>query len=479
MPDCRNVAAIIHADMCEDDRNGYSWEPRWGGDHPDGYKTLVIEGREYGYWLGSYDCSSSVITAWSQALRYTAFEGVLDDAYYTGNMREVFERSGLFYSSNEPNKRGDIYLNDGHHTAMCQDGGDDGVYGYDCLSEFSINENGGCYGGEVGDQTGWESHIREYYDYPWDMNLHYNGLADGAEPAPEPPRVPEQSPGVPYNDLGMTYRAHVENAGWLEPVHDGQTAGTVGYGARLEAIKITPPEGVALTVLLHVENAGDVWWRGVERGVNDPVMGTTGEGRRVEGLQITVTKLPPELVGCVLYYRVHMSDIGWSPWIREGGYAGTRGQGRQVEAVEMRFQVEQDVSSPKGSGGMLYQVHVQDYGWLPVVHDGMVAGTTGQSRRVEAIRFVDVPEGVMFDAIAHCQNLGDVVAHNVRRGSKFTLGTEGEGLRVEAITLEGDARLRYQAHVQDVGWTKECKCGELCGTVGQSRRIEAVRIWIA
>ena len=63
MPDCRNIAAIIHADMCEDDRNGYSWEPRWGGDHPAGYKTLVIEDREYGYWLGSYDCSSSVCTA--------------------------------------------------------------------------------------------------------------------------------------------------------------------------------------------------------------------------------------------------------------------------------------------------------------------------------------------------------------------------------------------------------------------------------
>lgn len=478
MPNCANIAAIIHADMCEDDRNGYSWEPRWGGDHPDGWKSLEIEGREYGYWLGSYDCSSSVITAWSQALRYTAFEGVLDDAYYTGNMREVFERSGLFYSEDSANRRGDIYLSDGSHTAMCQDGGDDGVFGYDAMSHFSINENGEVYGGYVGDQTGYEAYVTAYHDHPWDTNLHYNGAADGAAPAPEPPRVPEQNPGTPYNDLGMTYRTHVENAGWLEPVHDGQTAGTVGYGARLEAIKITPPEGVALNVMLHVEGIGDVWYRGVAKGANDPVMGTEGEGRRVEGIAANVMTLPPKLEGCALYYRVHMSDIGWSPWIREGGFAGTKGQGRQVEAIEMRFQVEQDASTPKGTGGVLYQAHVEGYGWLPVVHDGMVAGTTGQARRTEAIRFVDVPEGVEFDATVHIQNVGDVSAR-VRHGGSVTLGTVGEGLRMEAITLRGNDRLRYQAHVQDVGWTKECKCGELCGTVDQSRRIEAVRIWIA
>ena len=477
MPDCRNIAAIIHADMCEDDRNGYSWEPRWGGDHPDGYKTLEIEGREYGYWLGSYDCSSSVITAWSQALRYTAFEGVLDEAYYTGNMREVFERSGLFYSEDSANRRGDVYLSDGSHTAMCQDGGDDGVYGYDCMSHFSINENGEVYGGYVGDQTGYEAYVTAYHDHPWNTNLHYNGGADGSDaaPAPAPVVVPTQDAGNPWNDLGMTYRAHVQNAGWLDPVHDGQTAGSVGFGARLEAIKMTPPDGVTLNVMLHVEGVGDVWYNGVAKGGNDPVMGTEGEGRRVEGICVNVMTLPPKLEGCVLYYRVHMSDIGWSPWIREGGYAGTKGEGRRVEAIEMRFQVEQDASDPKTSAGLLYQVHVEGYGWLPAVRDGMIAGTTGQSRRIEAIRFTDSP--VEFDATVHVQDMGDVTAH-VGNGV-VNLGTVGKGKRIEAVTLKGNDRLRYQCHVEGIGWTGECKAGELCGTTGQGRRIEAVRIWLA
>ena len=296
---------------------------------------------------------------------------------------------------------------------------------------------------------------------------------DGAEPAPAPV-IPEQHAGQQYNDLGLWYRAHCENAGWMEPVHDGQTAGSVGYSARLEAIKITPPKGVTLNVMLHIEDLGDVWYDGVGQGISDPVMGTEGQSRRVEGICINVTTLPPALEGCKLYYRVHMADLGWSSWVQEGGYAGTKGEGRRVEAVQMRFQPEQDASDPKSNAGLLYQVHVQDYGWLPTVRDGMVAGTTGQSRRIEAIRFADPP--IEFDATVHCENRGDINAH-VGNGVTV-LGTVGESLRMEAITLKGSDRLRYQAHVQDVGWTRECKAGELCGTTGQSKRIEAVRIWL-
>jgi len=84
---------------------------------------------------------------------------------------------------------------------------------------------------------------------------------------------------------------------------------------------------------------------------------------------------------------------------------------------------------------------------------------------------------VEFDATVHVQDRGDISAH-VGNGVT-TLGTVGEGLRIEAITLRGNDRLRYQAHVQDVGWTKECRNGELCGTTGQGKRIEAVRVWLA
>lgn len=175
---CADVAARIHADMCDNDNNGYSQNPRWGEDGA-GPRTITIDGLPYTYNQGSYDCSSSVIKAWQLAIQYTPYKGKLDGATYTGNMREVFERSGLFYSSTQDAKRGDIYLNDVHHTALCQDGGHDGVYGFDCMSQFSISENGTTIG-QVGDQTGREAYVGPYkvYSKGWPNKLCYNGKAD-------------------------------------------------------------------------------------------------------------------------------------------------------------------------------------------------------------------------------------------------------------------------------------------------------------
>ena len=211
-------------------------------------------------------------------------------------------------------------------------------------------------------------------------------------------------------------------------------------------------------------------------------MGTTGQSLAIEGIKIDVVKRSGKFAGCNLYYQVHMKDIGWSPWFKEGTYAGTRGESRRVEAIRIRFQSEQNVTDPRGDGGVLYQVHAQDYGWLPVVHDGMTAGTTGQSRRVEALRIIDLPKDVVLDIVGHLENIGDVVKKNVKHGDVVTIGTTGEGRRLEAITLTevkpyADKKLCYRGHVSDIGWTKVCHSGELCGTTGQSRRLEAVEIW--
>ena len=61
-------------------------------------------------------------------------------------------------------------------------------------------------------------------------------------------------------------------------------------------------------------------------------------------------------------------------------------------------------------------------------------------------------------------------------------GTSGKSLRLEAFRLHltgvPDKKLYYEAHVQDIGWQGVRKDGEMAGTTGQSKRIEAVRIWV-
>lgn len=167
------IAAYIHRRMVSDNRFGYSWEERWG--HTT--ETWKIDGKDYTIKVGDYDCSSSTITAWRTALQHTKYANALDGATYTGNMRDVFVKSGLFVWKPmsflaEP---GDLYLNEENHVAMCQ------TQTPDVLSEFSWGDNG-AYGNKRGDQSGKEAVVGNYYDYPWNGILHYNGKADTVEP---------------------------------------------------------------------------------------------------------------------------------------------------------------------------------------------------------------------------------------------------------------------------------------------------------
>lgn len=58
---CATVAAKIHANMCNDNGYGYSWEERWGysGDKV----KYTVNGESFTINRGDYDCSSSTITA--------------------------------------------------------------------------------------------------------------------------------------------------------------------------------------------------------------------------------------------------------------------------------------------------------------------------------------------------------------------------------------------------------------------------------
>ena len=163
------VAADIHKRMVQDERFGYSWEERYGAKE----ETWTVDGVTFKIKVGDYECGTSVKTAWKCALTGTKYENSLDSYGNTRSMREVFVGSGLFEWKpiSFIASPGDIYLNEANHAAMCQQQVPDE------LSEFSWGDNG-AYGNKRGDQSGYESRVNPYYDYPWDGILHYNGKAD-------------------------------------------------------------------------------------------------------------------------------------------------------------------------------------------------------------------------------------------------------------------------------------------------------------
>ena len=161
----REAFARTMEHLCNHDSHGYTQGNRWG----NGNKEIVDLGDGVSVELmrGDRDCSSAIISALNAVGIDTG------DATYTGNMKRNILNTGLFEWKGEEfiAGRGDIYLNEACHTAMSVD--DESTR----LAEFAISENGTIYG-EQGDQTGYESRVVGYYNYPWDGILHWT--SDGA-----------------------------------------------------------------------------------------------------------------------------------------------------------------------------------------------------------------------------------------------------------------------------------------------------------
>jgi hypothetical protein len=83
----------------------------------------------------------------------------------------------------------------------------------DMLAEFSISENGTAYGNE-GDQTGWESHITNYYEYPWDGYLHWKN--DGCMLGVKPRHIVEKKENAVYRLYNTNTSHHMFTASYDE-----------------------------------------------------------------------------------------------------------------------------------------------------------------------------------------------------------------------------------------------------------------------
>ena len=73
---------------------------------------------------------------------------------------------------------------------------------------------------------------------------------------------------------------------------------------------------------------------------------------------------------------------------------------------------------------------------------------------------------------AHVENVGwQGVKHDGE-----TAGTVGESKRLEALRINCPG-VKFKGHVQNIGWTSERASGEIIGTAGEKLRLEAVQIF--
>ena len=310
------------------DVHGYS-QPNRAGDGTVEYLTYS-DGTPWKARGGDKDCSE-LVRACVAAAGLLPW-GYWDSYIWTENEYDVLTSAGFvrlpfdWYDV----QRGDILWVKGHTGVALGNGLQADAHG---------DEYGGLSGPNEGDQTGHEIEVRDLQWY-WTYTYRYVGPA---RPEPEPEPLPEQDAGERKNDNYIGYRAHCQNVGWLPAVCNGQTAGMTGHSLRMEAVKIDPPKGVVLDVMAHLQNVGDVWYRGVKTGERsgtessdiDPIIGTTGESRRLEGIEIDVVEWPKSLKGKWLFYQLHLKDVGWTDPVRAGEFCGTRGESRRAEAIRI------------------------------------------------------------------------------------------------------------------------------------------------
>ena len=292
----------------------------------------------------------------------------------------------------------------------------------------------------------------------------------------------------------VEYKTHVQTFGWQEFVRNGELSGTSGKSKRLEGICIRIPdrEDLGIEYRTHVQSIG--WQEYVADG---EMAGTTAQSKRLEAIQIRLTG--DAAVDYDVYYCVHVQSYGWLNWAKNDQMAGTAGYSKRLEGIRIRILPKGSPAPESESGAVssfldntgnstvsennykvIYNTHVQTYGWQDWVGDGAVGGTNGQSKRLEGMHILlqnqDAEGSIEYRT--HVQRIG--WQDWVKDGAMA--GTSGQSLRLEAlqIRLTGGMSQKYdvwyRTHVQNFGWMGWAKNGEEAGSQGYGYRMEAIEV---
>ena len=307
----------------------------------------------------------------------------------------------------------------------------------------------------------------------------------------EPEDAEEEEELVNAGSVTLEYQTHVQTYGWEKTWKKaGEMSGTQGQSKRLEGIRIRlvgADESDYIEYRTHVQTYGweQTWAK------NGEMSGTEGQSKRLEGIQIRLSPSLEEKYD--LYYCVHAQNYGWLGWAKNGASAGTEGLSKRLEGIRIVL-VDKGAAAPDPIGtttapfigtALQYQTHVQTFGWQGWVGDGKSSGTTGQSKRLEGIR-IKINENSMMTGLegsieyrTHVQTYGweETWAKNGEMS-----GTEGQSKRLEAIQIRlvgeiaNNYDVYYRVHSQTYGWLDWAMNGESAGTEGMSKRLESIQI---
>ena len=350
------------------------------------------------------------------------------------------------------------------------------------------------------------------------------------DPTPDPTPDPDPDP-TPTPDVTTRYTTHVQTYGWQGDENNankwfvnGKMAGTSGKAKRLEGIKIRVygNDNLGIQYTTHCQSYGWLPW-----SANGEMNGTEGEAKRLEAIKIQLTGADKDKYD--VYYRVHAQSYGWLGWAKNGAPSGTAGYAKRLEGIQIvvlkkgasalglnyagvnaasgvhqaKSYIAKAGSSPvvgnqatsntnpsvagERNVNIAYRTHVQTYGWQGWKYNGQMSGTSGQAKRLEGIniKLTNKPYSGSIVYTTHVQTYGwqgNENNQNTWRHDGQMSGTSGEAKRLEAIriNLTGEMAAHYdvyyRVHAQTYGWLNWAKNGEAAGTAGLAKRLEGIQI---
>ena len=339
------------------------------------------------------------------------------------------------------------------------------------------------------DLSGNVEYMTHIQDIGW-QDWKKNGELSGTEGKPKRlEAIKMKLTGDVASKYDIYYRVHVQDYGWLGWAKNGESSGSEGLSKRLEGIEIRlvkkgqeTPDSTDLPFLSEMISyqtyVQDYGWQDWKK--NGELSGTQGESKRLEGLRIN---LYSSLFGDV-EYKAHVQNDGWQDWVSDGEIAGTTGQSKRLEAVKLRLK-----GAVANKYDIYYHVHIQDYGWLDWAKNGESAGSEGCSKRLEGIEIRLVKKGEAAPGQTQRPFISKSVTYQSyiqgdgwqewKRDGELS-GTQGQSKQLEALKIELssiiDGGIVYKAHVQNDGWQLFVGDGVQSGTIGQNKRLEAIQI---
>lgn len=225
---------------------------------------------------------------------------------------------------------------------------------------------------------------------------------------------------------GIIANSHVQNIGWIGERNGGAVmTGTEGQGLRMEAIYLKLSGDAANSYSIEYRVHGEGYgWQGWKK--DGETAGTVGQSLRIEAIEVRL------VAKASIAYRAHVATIGWQGYAYNGATAGTTGRGLQMEALELRLD--------GAGGGIVANSHVQNIGWVGETSGARVStGTSGQGLRMEAVYLKltgSAAERYSIEYRAHCENIG---WQDWKRDGEIA-GTTGQSLRIEALEVRLKAK---------------------------------------